>query len=217
MTMVAPLREHAANGAGCLVCDLPEPQRLAVNGAIWDGRRRAQQYRVAGRRAYQAQTGELCDLKVIGRHADHVEKTWHEATPKTPAAPGEAPVFATDYKSITERAALLGVQAMEVLGEMIDSRTLEARELVNLAKSGLLARQAQENIAASAKRPQLEIRAIFAIGSGHAEGWPEHEVIDVTPVEVLYEEVGSERAALKRLQSGEAPAEGNAFDALFES
>lgn len=213
---VATLRQSGGNGQGCLICELTPAQRTAVNAAIWDGDHRTAAYRRDGVRAYLAQTGKRCDVKVMERHVAHIEDTWREPTQQSPARPSEAPVFATDYKSIHDRAALLGTMAMDELERMIGSGTVEARELTNLAKMGVTARSNQEKVAAASKRPQLEIRAIFAIASGHAEDFPEHEIIDVTPVSDLHAEIASERRQLELLQVGGKPSEGNAFDALFE-
>lgn len=212
MTLVAPLKEPGANGAGCLVCELSTAQRQAVNVAIWDGEQhRTASYRRNGQNAYRAQTGETIDPKTITRHVEHIEATWREG----PARPGEAPLFPTDYKSIHDQAALLSAQAMALLSEKIEAGDIENRELVNLAKMGVTARSNQERAAAASKRPQLEIRAIFAIGSGHARDFPESEIIDVTPESDLRAEVQAERALLERLQAGEVVEAPNAFDDLF--
>jgi len=77
---------------------------------------------------------------------------------------------------------------------------------------------AMKNLAAAGQREALRIRereaettgslaaAIFGLSSQliSEDDIPESEVIDVTPVEDLLDEVRSERQALKRLQTGEA-------------
>lgn len=201
--MVAP------KAAKCRICQELTPQQVAeVNAAIWsvpgvDLRPRG--HRPAAQRAC-AVNGLVIDIKTVDRHADHIAASWHEAKPQSPVAPGERPVFPTDFTTVTERYANLGMAAVDQLEGLIP--TMDPKELVPVARMGLGAVQTREAMRLRAQEVQTAegmLAALFGVAGGHlSEGdIPDVEVIDVTPVEDLHAEVEAERAALEALQAGE--------------
>jgi hypothetical protein len=188
---------YAPRKKRCIVCDLPQSQWAEVNAAIWDGQARVAGHRVAGQRAYMAQAGvERLDIKVIDRHVEHIETTWHT----TPPSSRERPVFPTDYESVTEKAAGLSARAMEALTRDLDS--LAPKDLIAAAKLGLAARQHQETLRAKDRRQATTLDALFGLAAGLVGALPPGEVIDVTPIEVLHEELAAERKLLEAHSRG---------------
>lgn len=193
----------------CRVCKLTPEQIARVNAAIWPEpgvSLRAANYRIAAIRV-AATFGLDVEEKSITRHARHIEATWHRVGHDTPPAPGEIPVFSTDYQSVTGMAAQIGAHAMDVLGRRIGA--LDAPDLIAVAKLGVTAATKREELRikqAEVETAQGLMGAIFGLVGGHVSeaDVPETEIIDVTPVEVLHDEVQAEREALKRLQAGEA-------------
>lgn len=218
---VAPRKTTSGyrNGPGCTVCDLEDEKLQRVNAEIWDGSsQRTSGYRARGIRAYYAVSGKTIDAKTITRHAEHTEETWHEVTPQWPAAESEVPVFASDYKSIVDRAANLGAFAISKLEQRVAKGIIEDRELVSLAKMGVTSRAQQEANRVAENRPQTQVALIFGLAGGHLAGaLPEHEVIDITPERELLDEVHAERKALAAV-AGRGPEradpEGD-YDGLF--
>jgi len=124
-----------------------------------------------------------------------------------PATAGEVPVFPTDYGSVTEMAAQVGMQAMTTIRGRIP--TMDNRDLVAVAKLGTAAagqREALRLRAQEVDQSQAIVEAITGVASGLLDprDIPEIEVIDITPVEGLVDEVAKERAALKRIAAGSA-------------
>jgi hypothetical protein len=179
----------------CKVCQLKPEQRQEVNAAVWDGTARRPRYREAGKRAYESFGGTI-NVKAITRHADHTEDGWREATPDDPAAGRERPVFASDYESLTERAAIAGAQALNTLEQRVALGEIDNRELLGLAKLGLGARQKQEELRAASNRPEIALTAIIGIASGHVQ-LPESEVIEVVDPQELKATVQEERRLLE--------------------
>lgn len=202
----------------CRICQGLSPREVTVvNAVIWPegpDHGRSRTYRADAVRAAAAQGLEI-EAKTVTRHAEHIEASWHTAIPDKPVPPGEVAVMPTDYDSVMSRMAGLGMAAATRLAERVP--VMDDRELVSLAKTGL---------SAAAQREALRIRqqegkainslaeALFGLSGGvlREEDVPEVEVIDVTPPEVMLDEVRAERAALKMLQSGkplvDAAAEG---------
>jgi hypothetical protein len=192
---------YAPRKKRCIVCDLPQSQWAEVNAAIWDGQARVAGHRVAGQRAYMAQAGvERLDIKVIDRHVEHIETTWHT----TPPSSRERPVFPTDYESVTEKAAGLSAVAMERLKQRIESveSLIDTKDLIAAAKLGLAARQHQETLRAKDRRQATTLDALFGLAAGLVGALPPGEVIDVTPIEVLHEELAAERKLLEAHSRG---------------
>jgi hypothetical protein len=186
----------------CLVCALPTEKRQEVNAAIWDGKQRRLRYRAAGKRVYEAITRERIEVKSITRHAEHIEAAWREATPDDPMSGREQPVFATDYESLTERAALAGAHAMNQLEARVLDGSLGDRELLGVAKMGLGARQQQRQLENDSKRPQIMLTAIFGMASGHIRELPEAEAHEVFDESQLKEAVQAERLLLTERARG---------------
>lgn len=197
----------------CRVCSELSPEAVAlVNAAIWPEPGvavRGRNYRADAVRAAAAQ-GMVVEAKTVTRHATHIEASWHTTTPNKPPPPGEVPVFPTDYQSVMTKMASLGMQAAERITERIP--VMEDRELVSVLKTGLTATAQRESLRIREREAETA-QGILAAFFGGAAGLitdgdiPDAEVIDVTPVPVeeMLDEVRTERAALKRLQAGEAP------------
>lgn len=181
----------------CIVCSLPLKDRQEVNAAIWQGTQRVTNYVVAGKRAYDAVADSPCDRKVIMRHADHVERSMREATPEDPAAGREEPVFPTDYESLVDKAAAVGMGAMAQLEAQLAEGLIAPRELVALAKMGVTARAQQRAAEIDSKRPQVLLMGIFGLASGHLAQLPESEAIETFDEATLRLEVREQRRLLE--------------------
>lgn len=206
----------AQRSRACSVCVKLPPESVAVvNATIWPvpgEKLRGRNYRVDAVRAC-ASFGIEVEQKTITRHASHVERSWHKVTAQTPAAAGEVPVFATDYQSMVGQAAQLGAHAIDQLNRRVKDGRLDDRELVASAKLGLSAVGQREALRMRAQEVDQQgaiVAALTGLASGHLDmgDFPEAEVIDVTPVEVLHAEISTEREALKRLAAGEADRAG---------
>ena len=203
--MVAP------KASDCRICQELTPQQAAeVNAAIWPEpgiALRSRGYRTVGQRV-AATYGCVVEVKTITRHAQHIEASWRKVAPQSPPpGPTERPVFPTDFAHVSDRMAGLGMAAADHIEDRLP--TMEPRELVQVARMGLAAASTAEANRLRSQEvdtAQGMLAAIFGLGGGHlSEGdIPETEVIDVTPVEVLHDEIETEREALRRLQSGEA-------------
>lgn len=190
---------YAPKNPRCLVCSLPSDQWAEVNAALWDAQERRPDYRVAGVRACAMFGLEVKDPKSITNHVEHMERSWHRPTQYPPTA-RERQVFPTDYVSVTDRAAKLGVDAMEALSTRLEG--LEARDLIAVAKLGMGARQHQAALEAKDRRShQVEVTAIFGFVSGHM-GIPEVEAKDVTPTAELRAAMEEERRLLEERAAG---------------
>ena len=211
---VAPRKTTSGyrSGHGCVICDLTDEEMQRINAEVWDGvGQRTRGYRARGQSAYYTITGKQLDAKTVTRHADHIEDTWRDVTPNAPAAAAEVPIFASDYKSITERAANLGVYAMTKLEQQVGRDRVEPRELIMMAKMGVTARANEEANRVAESRPTTNVSLIFGLAGGHLRGeFPEHEAIDVTPERELLDEIAAERQALA------GAATGQHFDDLFD-
>lgn len=197
----------------CSICRLPPDVITQVNAAIWPEAgvaRRSYGYRTTAQRICRAQ-GLYLEVKLVTRHAEHIEESWHPVTPGRPAVHGEIPVHATDYQSVTDKAAGLGMAAMTALEGQIG--IMEPRDLVAAAKLGVQAATQKEALRIRQQQADdagILAAALFGAVSGTItqRDVPEAEVIDVTPVEDLLDEVHQARKALVRLQGGEAVAGG---------
>ena len=159
-------------------------------------------YIVAGKRAFDAISAPPIDRKVIIRHAEHIEASMRAATPADPAAGREEPVFATDYDSVVEKAAALGMGAMAQLEIDMAAGTIGAREMVAIAKMGVTARAQQRATEIDSKRPQVLLMGIFGLASGHLAQFPESEAIEVYDEATLALEVREQRKLLEARARG---------------
>lgn len=183
----------------CLVCSLPADQWAEVNAAIWDAQERRPDYRVAAQRACAVFGLDVKDLKSITNHAEHVERSWHSGVQYPPTA-RERAVFPNDYASVTERAARLGVDAMEAISRRLEG--MDNRDLIAVAKIGMGARQHQASLESKDRRSnKVEVTAIFGFVSGHMD-IPEVEARDVTPVGELRGTFEDERRLLEERAAG---------------
>lgn len=202
MSGVLVARPKRGRLGACRVCALSREQRQEVNEAIWDGTTRRSKYREAGKRVFEALSGESINVKAITRHAEHIEDSWREATVDDPAAGREEPVFQTDYESLTERAAAAGARAMSALERRIAEGGIGDRELVGVAKLGLEARQKQRALEQQKERPEIALLAIIGLASGHLQPPPE-QVTEVIDVSTLKEEVQAQRRQLEARAGGD--------------
>ena len=201
----------AQRSRACTVCRMPPQSVAVVNATIWPvpgEKLRSRNYRIDAVRAC-ATFGVEVEAKTITRHASHVERSWHKVTTQTPAAAGEIPVFPTDYGSMVEQAAQVGAHAMAQLSKRVAAGALDDKDLIATARLGSGVVAQRETLRLRAKEVDQSEAIIAALGglvSGHIDmgDFPEAEVIDVTPVEVLHDEIAAERQALQRLAAGEA-------------
>jgi hypothetical protein len=178
----------------CTICQQPERVRIPVNAAIWDEQtgRRTKAYR-SDAVTLLADFDVRLEAKSVTRHADHVEASWRDTTPAAPAAGREEALFATDFASVTDEAANLGMKAMATLSGRVE--TMADKDLIATAKLGVGASTARATH--SLKRAELGMTAaaIFGLAAGMAEV-PESEIVNVTPVADLLAEVADERRTL---------------------
>lgn len=199
MTLVAT---PVTGGKGCLVCSLPPEKRREVNAAIWQGKSRVRDYIAAGHRVYTEMAGKPCDRKVITRHAEHIEATWRKATVEDPPTRREDAVFPTDYETIVDTAARVGMKAMLELERKLEEDGIESRELVGIAKMGVVARAQQRASEIDAKRPHIMLTAVFGLASGHLAQLPETEAVEVFEEGALLAQVREERKLLEERARG---------------
>jgi hypothetical protein len=187
----------------CRVCALPAAKRQEVNAAIWQGDKRVAAYIVAGKRAFEAASGGPINSKTITRHALHIEASMRAASVADPATSREEPVFKTDYETVVERAATVGMKAMTELERMVVEGEVGTRELVAIAKMGVTARAQQRATEVDAKRPQVLLMGIFGLASGHLAQLPESEAVgEVIEESALRLEVQQERKLLEARARG---------------
>jgi hypothetical protein len=189
--LVAPL------SPSCRICQLDEDARNAANDAIWkDGsKERVRQYRAAAVKAL-LDLSFTVDPKTVGRHADHIERSWRTATPAAPPRALEVPIWTPSVDSLAERAGMLGHAAMSDLERRVSAGIMEDKDVIAVAKLGVGAAVAREKIVQRRREADINVAAIFGIVSGHVVT-PPHEVKNVTPVEELEAELDAERALLR--------------------
>lgn len=193
----------------CSICTGLSPREVAdVNAAIWpEGpeHARGRSYRADGVRVAEA-NGLTVEAKTITRHADHIEATWHLATTKHPPSAADLAVMPTDYESVMTRMADIGMQATGRIVERLPE--MDDRDLISVAKLGQTAAAQREALRLrknEGAQAGLLLEALFGLSGGQLNDGdvPESEVLNVTPPEVMLDEVRTERAALKALQVGE--------------
>jgi hypothetical protein len=190
----------------CTVCRAPEAVRLLVNGAIWnaDGHR-GRTYRVAGVDAYQEATAKSIDARTIQRHVAHIERDWRQPTDQAPARGDEEDLLRTDFASVTDRMARLGVKAAKQLEA--DLPKLTDKDRLDLAKLGLRASTAQENVLLKRGQQNIDLVGVFLLASKRVE-MPEHEIRVVTPPDELRQVILEERRLLTARAGREPDATG---------
>lgn len=193
----------------CVICQAPEPIRVAVNAAIWPHGEavRAADYRAAGVRAAgqlaqtipDAERYHDLDPKTITRHADHVEGSWREVTPGRPLGYDEVPV-ATDFASVVEAGTRLGMKAMAGLESLIDVdpiafAALRTKEAIAVAKLGVGSSGMRETSRLKRNQQAIDVMAIFASSSGHVRP-PSAAGEDDEELDDMRAEIAAERALL---------------------
>lgn len=187
----------------CIVCQAPEPTRVAINAAIWPGDAmiRLANYRAeAVHVARESKVPELarCNVKTIARHVEHVEASWRDVPPGEDLRDNEAPVK-TDFVSVVEQGSRLGAKAMAALEGFIDEHpeflaTMMTKEAISLAKLGLVSATAGENSRLKRNQQAIDVMAVFAASSGHLPPPPDDDL--TPPVDVLRAALHAERRLL---------------------
>ena len=192
----------------CLVCTSAAEVFEAVNEAIWDGRepayeRRVRGYARLGATVLAAHGRPKTDHRVLGRHAKHVEASYREATGNTMTFRHEAPLYATDFESVTDRFAHLGMVAAEKVAERLPD--MDDKQMLQVASMGLKAATVRQVSEQRAKRaPNVTIQAIFGVTAGFlANDNPYRNVTSSVSEADLVATLDAERETLKLLTSGE--------------
>jgi len=195
----------------CIICQAPEPIRVAVNVAIWHEGSviRTANYRAAGVRAASqvamtvpaADRYSELDPKTITRHADHIEDSWREVTAGDRLEPDELPV-AHEFGDVTAAASELGMLAMGGLRTVVardpeSFAALRPKEAIALAKVGVVAAGARETSRLKRNQQRIDVMAIFALSAGFVDRGDSAAAEDRATVEELRAEVAAERLALE--------------------
>lgn len=189
----------------CLICQAPEPTRVAINAAIWpgEGMMRSVTYRADGvdvARNSKVPNLERCNVKTITRHAEHVEESWREIPANGRMRPDEVPVKG-DFASLVEQGGRLGAKALTALEAMLDTNpevaaVLMTKEVISMAKLGVGAATAGEASRLKRNQQAIDVMAIFATGSGHIPAAPLEDDFDEPPADVLKAALHEERRLL---------------------
>lgn len=162
----------AVKNPKCMVCRNQSPECAeAVNEAIWQGREptkenRGRGYTSRGQRAFAAFDAHA-DRRTISYHATHIERSHHDAKPSDPMLAHERPVYPVDFESVTDKAALIGMRAMDVLEDKIERGHLDAKELTVLASLGVRSVMGRKTAEKGARNQNVTINAILGVASGH--------------------------------------------------
>lgn len=203
----------APKRADCVVCQAPDPIRVAVNAAIWHEGSvvRTANYRAAGARAAaqvamtmpdddKADRYSSLDPKTITRHADHIEETWRELQAGDRLEVDEVPVV-HEFGSVMDAATDVGMMAMSGLRQLIGRdpeafAALRTKEAISISKIGVVASGSKEASRLKRNQQKIDVMAIFAASSGHIrrEGLAAEDA--EATVEDLRAEVAAERLAL---------------------
>jgi hypothetical protein len=187
----------------------------AINIAVWDDDVRNAAYLERALAVVRANPVSIALTKgKITRHAEHTEASWRRVLNPRSLVGRERTVFPIDYESVTDRAAGLGMAAMEQIEARVGSGEMADRELVGVAKLGVAAVAEREKSRQRANDPHQTVLAIFGITSGHLV-IPPGTVRDVTPLAELEAELESERTALRAHAGYDAEAE--AIGALLDN
>lgn len=195
--LVAPRAPKVGAPGGCRICQFAPSLVARINAAIWPegGLPRATDYAKAGARVCAEDGINDIGYRSFAGHAEHIEHSWRLADSATRSTGRERPVFATDFVSVTDKAAALGMAAMEALEGQIDSGLVEARDLIGAARMGVAAVDARQKSQDRQRGTTLIAEAIFGVVSGHLSE-PEGEVRNVTPVYELVDELTEQRRLL---------------------
>ena len=189
----------------CLVCQAPEPTRVAINAAIWpgDGIMRSVTYRSDGTnvaRGSGVPSLATCDPKTITRHADHIEASWREIQPGGAWRSGEVPVQ-TDFASVMESNTRVGARATELIGKLLEEHgelmvVMEPKFVLDVAaKLGMGGAEKRESSRLKRNQQAIDVVAIFAMSSGHIKA-PRADNEQAADIEDLRAELNAEKLLL---------------------
>lgn len=195
----------------CLICQAPEPTRVAINAAIWpgDGMVRAVTYRADATevaRTSGVPSLAACNPKTIARHADHIEDSWREIKPNEAWRSGEVPV-STGFADVMDSNTRVGMKATGLIERLLDDHgeimvVLEPKWVLDVAaKLGMGGADRREKSRMARNQQAIDVAAIFAMSSGHvrapqAEGEQEAEVVDLRAELVAERKLLTERAGV---------------------
>ena len=183
----------------CTICQLSAQALLEVHGAIWDVPAGSTQLFPAMRTSrYAADAQRVLKMRGISlttqsvtNHVKHVEDTAKIRTYDSGNHVGERRVFATDYKSITDTTARLGMLAADALEGRITAGDIDDRALVSVLSTGQRARTEEQKLNQKDRHHDDQLKALFLLGGGLLGELPDseaHEVIDVTVLRAELEE-----------------------------
>lgn len=202
----------------CLICQAPEPTRVAINAAIWPegGEARATDYRAAACRVAEAShVPELAKLdpKTVTRHVEHIELSWRVLGPNEAMRDDEVPL-ATDFGSLMEHGSRLGAKMLNIVEKVADELgpamfVFYPKETLAAAKLGLGAAATRETSRLKRNQQAIDVIAIFGASSGHLKT-PSNEATDAEDAATLTElrdDIGLERALLAARAGGDVSRE----------
>lgn len=197
----------------CTVCMTQPVVFQAVNGAIWDGEKPAPEARTRGYRQAGAAVllahGISADVRMIARHAEHVEMSARLASEKTPPRGADVTVYPSSFEGVSARVSRLGMLAADALERRLASEDTKTADLVAAAALGLKAVQGVKQADQRDEAIRLKalgtsgddpaIKAIFVFTAGMAPELNETEAIDVTPLSEMRRLMIEERTEANRL------------------
>jgi len=189
----------------CLVCQAPEPTRVAINAAIWpsDGMVRSVTYRSDGTDvARGSKVPELatCNPKTITRHAEHIEASWRDIKPGGRWLAEEVPV-STDFIGVMDANTRVGMRATGLIERLLEEHgdvmaVMEPKFVLDVAtKLGMRGAEAREKSRLARNQQAIDVAAIFAMSSGHIRA-PHSEDEQAAIVDELRDELAEERKLL---------------------
>lgn len=190
----------------CIVCQAPEPIRIAVNRAIWsdDGSIRSATYRADGARAARQVARTLpgaerylvaLNPKTITLHAEHIEESWQEVTPGEPLRDDAVPV-SVGFADVMDDTTRLGQKVLARFEAYIDAGgTIAAKDAINVVKLGVGAASTKEASRLKGNQQKIDVIAIFAMSSGHTRP-PRSEDEQIATITELRDELDTERKLL---------------------
>jgi hypothetical protein len=203
----------------CTVCNLSPAQLTGVHAVIWDVPKGSttllpsmrQKTFAANAETALSRRGVKLTRQSITKHVEHVEDT-ARILGNEKAEYGERKVFATDYRSITDTSARLGMIAARELEGRMNAGTLDDRALVSVLAGGQRARTEEQKLDQRDRQHGDQMKALLLFGSGMLGALPEGEVDEPTvPILVLRAELEAERAGYY-LESGAGGGEDDADD-----
>lgn len=189
----------------CIVCQAPDPSRVAINAAIWPGAGmvRSVTYRADGTevaRRSGVPSLATCDPKTIGRHAEHIEESWREIRPGQEWRQGEVPV-STEFAEVMDTNTRVGMKATHLLERLLDEAgeiyaVTQPKLVLDIAtKLGMAGASTQEGSRLKRNQQKIDVLAIFGLSSGHVRP-PREEAEQEGEIDDLRAELNAERKVL---------------------